>query len=68
MKILVDNGCYDLVNLGDVSMLQVTIKRLRDLDANISIFSKSNETISVSALDIYLDEIVKEVKINENEN
>lgn len=37
------------------------LERLRSIDANISIFSKSNETISMSALDIYLDEIEKEI-------
>jgi colanic acid/amylovoran biosynthesis protein len=47
MKILVDNGCYDLVNLGDVSMLQVTINRLRDLwpNASINVVSRSNRLL-----------------------
>lgn len=36
------------------------LEKLRSVNANISIFSESSETISVSALDIYLDEIERE--------
>ncbi len=31
MRILVENGCYDLRNMGDVAMLQVAVARLRAL-------------------------------------
>ncbi|MEN6384984.1 MAG: polysaccharide pyruvyl transferase family protein [Phycisphaerales bacterium] len=31
MRILVDSGCYDLCNMGDVAMLQVAVERLHKL-------------------------------------
>ena len=31
MKIIVDNGCYDLLNCGDASMLQILVDRLKEL-------------------------------------
>ncbi len=31
MKILVENGCYDLRNMGDVGMLAVAVRRLKNL-------------------------------------
>jgi len=31
MRILVDSGCYDLCNMGDVAMLQVAVERLNHL-------------------------------------
>ncbi len=31
MNILVENGCYDLLNFGDIAMLQVAVTRLKDL-------------------------------------
>jgi colanic acid/amylovoran biosynthesis protein len=31
MRILVDSGCYDLCNMGDVAMLQVAVERLHRL-------------------------------------
>lgn len=31
MRILVDSGCYDLCNMGDVAMLQVAVERLHNL-------------------------------------
>jgi len=31
MRILVENGCYGLLNMGDVAMLQVAVARLRQL-------------------------------------
>ncbi len=41
MKILVENGCYDLQNMGDVAMLQVAVERLRQLwpDALIQVIT-----------------------------
>ena len=39
MRILVENGCYDLCNMGDVAMLQVAVQRLSNLwpDASIEV-------------------------------
>jgi len=31
MRILVENGCYDLRNMGDVGMLEVAVRRLKEL-------------------------------------
>jgi len=31
MKILIDNGCHDLKNMGDVAMLQVAVARLKQM-------------------------------------
>ena len=31
MKILIDNGCHDLRNMGDVAMLQVAVARLKQM-------------------------------------
>lgn len=31
MRILVDSGCYDLCNMGDVAMLQVAVERLHNM-------------------------------------
>lgn len=31
MKILIDNGCHDLRNMGDVAMLQVAVTRLKQM-------------------------------------
>jgi len=41
MKILVENGCYHLRNMGDVAMLQVAVARLSDLwpDAMIQVIT-----------------------------
>ncbi len=41
MKILVENGCYHLRNMGDVAMLQVAVARLSDLwpDAEIQVIT-----------------------------
>ncbi len=43
MRILVDNSGYELLNLGDVAMLQVAIQRLRALwpTAQITVFTTS---------------------------
>lgn len=42
-RILVENGCYDLRNMGDVAMLQVAVSRLRNLwpDALIEVITNS---------------------------
>jgi len=42
-RILVENGCYDLRNMGDVAMLQVAVSRLRKLwpDALIEVITDS---------------------------
>ncbi|MFC1676094.1 polysaccharide pyruvyl transferase family protein [Planctomycetota bacterium] len=43
MRILVENGCYDLRNMGDVAMLQVAVSRLMQLwpDALIEVITDS---------------------------
>ncbi len=43
MRILVENGCYDLHNMGDVAMLQVAVSKLRQLwpDALIEVITDS---------------------------
>ncbi|HVU60810.1 MAG TPA: polysaccharide pyruvyl transferase family protein [Mycobacteriales bacterium] len=40
LRVLVDQSGYDLLNLGDVAMLQACVRRLRDLrpDATIAVF------------------------------
>ncbi|BAZ22589.1 hypothetical protein NIES4073_34740 [Kalymmatonema gypsitolerans NIES-4073] len=47
MKILIDNGAYSLRNIGDIAMLQVTIKRLQNLwnNAHITVFTSSPELL-----------------------
>jgi colanic acid/amylovoran biosynthesis protein len=49
MKILVENGCYELRNMGDVAMLQVAVKRLHELwpDALIQIITDEPELLGV---------------------
>lgn len=49
MKILIDNGCYHLRNMGDVVMLQVAVSRLRDLwpEAKIDVFTNEPELLSL---------------------
>jgi polysaccharide pyruvyl transferase WcaK-like protein len=42
-KILIDNGCYDLSNMGDAAMLQVAVKRLRNLWPEASIGVVTNK-------------------------
>ena len=37
------------------------IEKLRNTNANINIFSVGSETITMTALDVYLDDIEKEV-------
>jgi polysaccharide pyruvyl transferase WcaK-like protein len=37
MNILIENGCYDLLNFGDIAMLQVTVARLNSLRPGSSI-------------------------------
>ncbi len=48
MKIFVENSGYDLGNMGDVAMLQVTVSRLQSLwpDAVIEIFTNTPEKLA----------------------
>lgn len=48
MRILVETGDYDLMNMGDVSMLQVAVSRLHALwpDATIQVVTRSPERLS----------------------
>lgn len=48
MKILVENGCYELRNMGDVAMLQVAVERLRNLwpDALIQVITSAPELLT----------------------
>jgi colanic acid/amylovoran biosynthesis protein len=43
MRILVDNGAYDLRNMGDVAMLQVMVKRFLEQwpEAEVTVFSEA---------------------------
>ncbi len=47
MRILVDSGCYDCVNLGDVAMLQVALKRVCEFwpDAAVQVITNNSECI-----------------------
>jgi len=48
MRILVETGDYDLMNMGDVSMLQVAVSRLHALwlDATIQVVTRSPERLA----------------------
>ena len=48
MKIFVENSGYDLENMGDVAMLQVTVSRLQSLwpDAVIVILTNAPEKLA----------------------
>lgn len=48
MQILVDSGCYDCVNMGDVAMLQVTLKRLCEFspDAVVRVITNNPECVT----------------------
>ena len=47
MRIIIDNGAYTLRNMGDVAMLQITVKRVRTLvpDAELMILTTSPELL-----------------------
>lgn len=47
-KILIENGCYDLRNIGDVAMLQVAVKRLNNLwpDALIEVVTNAPQLLA----------------------
>jgi polysaccharide pyruvyl transferase WcaK-like protein len=48
MRILVDSGCYDCVNMGDVAMLQVALNRIREFwpDARIQVITNNVECLT----------------------
>jgi polysaccharide pyruvyl transferase WcaK-like protein len=49
MRILIEPGCFDCLNMGDVAMLQVTVDRLRELwpEARIQVSSDAPESLHV---------------------
>ena len=49
MRILVEPGCFDCLNMGDVAMLQVTVDRLRELwpEARIQVSTEVPECLQV---------------------
>jgi colanic acid/amylovoran biosynthesis protein len=55
VKILIDNGCHGLRNMGDVAMLQVTFIRLKDLwpDALIQIVTENPNLLNKYCPDAY---------------
>jgi colanic acid/amylovoran biosynthesis protein len=48
VRILVDHGCYELLNMGDVAMLQACVKRLRLQwpDAEIMVIARAPEDLA----------------------
>jgi colanic acid/amylovoran biosynthesis protein len=48
MQILVDSGCYDCVNMGDVAMLQVAVERLYEFfpDAVVRVITNNPECVA----------------------
>lgn len=50
MRILVDSGCYDLCNMGDVAMLQVAVERLSNLWPTALIEVITNKPAALSHL------------------
>lgn len=55
MNILVENSGYHLLNMGDLAMLQVAIKRLRDLfpSARITVFTNHPDRLNTCCLGTY---------------
>lgn len=49
MRILVDHGCYDLLNQGDVAMLQVAVSRLSSLwpEAFIQVITDAPDRLAI---------------------
>jgi len=55
MRILVENGCYHLRNMGDVAMLQVTVSRLSHLwpEARIEVLTNAPDLLAMYCPDAH---------------
>ena len=80
MKILVENGAYSLLNMGDVAMLQVAIARLEKIfpDATVKVFTDNTKLlpkylknvlpISADGQKVWCHNLVHKLAATSNEN